>query len=245
MKLAKIGFARLRKWLCSRFHFTTKQKFNLWRACILPIMTYGVFAVGATQHGLRHILTQIGIMLRTIVRDHSHRTGSTNEQVFQAYSLAHPAALLTAAVEILRRSIAQRSAIILPDDLASNLKWEHLADVCADIHRVQASLSRHRIETALSGEIPGRELKYCCQLCSFCTDHISLQKTLHGCPPHPHVYIDILIMPCTPFALMGCLHVAIVTTHSRHGDNFVHTLSVAARNSTLGRPSALASQTGP
>ena len=48
VKLAWIGFQRLRKWLCSNHLFPLRHRYRLWRACIVPIMTYGVFAVGTT-----------------------------------------------------------------------------------------------------------------------------------------------------------------------------------------------------
>ena len=173
VKLARVGFARLRRWLCSRSHFTISQRFNLWRTCILPIMTYGVFAVGVTQHGIKHMLTQIGIMIRSIVRDHAHHTGNSNEQVFNTFSVPHPTALLTAAVTTLQRSIAQRNLLIASDDITHSLSWDHLESIHVTIAHAQAALSRHHIETALSVEVPGHDALYACQLCGFCTNHVS------------------------------------------------------------------------
>ena len=80
VKLAHIGFLRLRRWLCNQNHFTLKHRLSLWRTCIMPIMTYGVFAVGITDKGIKHMITQIGKMFRRIVGDPSHVSRHTNEQ---------------------------------------------------------------------------------------------------------------------------------------------------------------------
>ena len=46
VKLAHVGFLRLRRWLCNKHRFSLQHRLQLWRTCIMPIMTYGVFAVG-------------------------------------------------------------------------------------------------------------------------------------------------------------------------------------------------------
>ena len=172
MKLARIGFSRLKRWLCNKTHFGIKQRFQLWRTCILPIYTYGTFAVDVTPKGIQHMIVQTGMMLRSIARDHSHHTGHTNEQVFQFSSFPHPAELLTSAVETLQQSIAQRNLRIPADDIAWTLDWSHLPAIIAKISSAQATLALHRTETALSGEVLGTDHLYFCQLCNFSTNHI-------------------------------------------------------------------------
>jgi hypothetical protein len=154
VKLAHIGFLRLRRWLCNKHHFSLQHRLGLWRTCIVPIMTYGVFAVGMTTKGIRHMLTQISTMLRRIVGDHAHRTGNTNAQVFETFDLPRPADLLTTAVETLQRSIAQRELMLDQADVALQLDWSHLEPIHANIMQAQAAHSLHRVETVLSGEAP-------------------------------------------------------------------------------------------
>ena len=195
VKLARAGFSRLRRWLCNRTHFSIQQRVRLWRCCILPIMTYGVFAVGTTPKGIQHMITQIGLMLRTIVRDHPHHTGNSHEQVFSAFALPRPAALLTAAVDSFQRSLTQRESLLQADDLARTLNWDHLALIRTQIAEVQADLARRRVETALSGEVQGSELQYHCRLCSFCTDHVSAFRrhctVEHGTQMYRHFNISM------------------------------------------------------
>jgi len=195
VKLARAGFSRLRRWLCNRTHFSIQQRVRLWRCCILPIMTYGVFAVGTTPKGIQHMITQIGLMLRTIVRDHPHHTGNSHEQVFSAFALPRPAALLTAAVDSFQRSLTQRKSILHADDLAMTLQWDHLALIRTQISEVQADLARRRVETALSGEVQGSDIRYHCRLCSFCTDHVSAFRrhctVAHGTQMYRHFNISM------------------------------------------------------
>ena len=173
VRLARIGFSRLRRWLCNRTHFSVQQRIRLWRCCVIPIMTYGVFAVGTTPKGIRHMLTQLSLMLRTIVRDHPHHTGNTNEQVFTAFALPRPAAILLAAVDSFQRSMTQRQSHLQADDLAQTLTWDHLATIRTQIHEAQAELARHRVETALSGEVHCTAFQYKCRLCNFGTDSVA------------------------------------------------------------------------
>ena len=53
----------------------------------MPVMTYGVFAVGITPKGCKHMLVQLGKMLRSIAGDHAFHTGNTNAQVFHSSAL--------------------------------------------------------------------------------------------------------------------------------------------------------------
>jgi len=173
VKLAHIAFLRLRRWLCNKNHFSLQHRLSLWRTCIIPIMTYGVFAVGVTPKGLQHMLTQLGTMLRRIVGDHAHRTRHTNTYVFETFALPRPADLLSAAVATLQRSIAQRDALLDATDVALRLDWTHLEPIHDMIQRAQAASSVQRAETALSGEAPDQSPCYFCNMCQFCTNSIS------------------------------------------------------------------------
>lgn len=172
VKLANIGFSRLRRWLCCN-KFPRMQRLRLWQTCILPIMHYGVFAIGLTPKGTRHMIIQISRMLRTIARDHSFHTGHTNEQVFTAFSLPAPADLLIAAADTLQRSVSQRLLLLQHDDIACTLSWNHLTACKQMVLDAQATLARQRAETALSAEVTSQPSLYCCTQCSFCTNHVA------------------------------------------------------------------------
>ena len=184
VKLAWIGFQRLRKWLCSNHLFPLRHRYRLWRACIVPIMTYGVFAVGTTPKGIQHMLTQLGKMTRLIARDHAHHTGHTNEFVYSHFSLPRPADVLTTAADSLLQSVAQRQLIMRDNDIARRLDWHHLLTISQLIETAQATLLTLRAETALSGEVRGTEFAYHCQMCQFGTNDTSAFRrhctTMHG-----------------------------------------------------------------
>ena len=184
VKLAHIGFLRLRRWLCNKHHFSLQHRLGLWRTCIVPILTYGVFAVGITDKGIKHMLTQLSTMLRRIVGDHAHRTGNTNVQVFETFNLPRPADILTTAVATLQRSLAQRELMLDTTDVALQLDWKHLEPMHASIMQAQAAHSLHRVETALSGEAPDFSPCHFCNMCDFCTNSVAAFRrhctTSHG-----------------------------------------------------------------
>ena len=78
VRLAQIGFSRMRRWLCNK-QFSRQHRLQLWKTCILPIMHYGVFAVGITQRGAQHMIIHICKMLRGIAGDHPYHTGHTHD----------------------------------------------------------------------------------------------------------------------------------------------------------------------
>ena len=172
-KLAHVGFLRLRRWLCNKHRFSLQHRLQLWRTCIVPIMTYGIFAVGITSRGTKHLLIQITKMLRLIVHDHPHHTGNSNAFVFQQYPIPSPADVLTAAVKSLLQSVAQRQLTWRPDTVANSLDWTPLAQFPQLIATTQAAISLHRVETALSGEVHFNGPLYTCTQCAFQTSNVS------------------------------------------------------------------------
>lgn len=184
VKLASIAFSRLRRWLCNKHHFTLKHRLRLWRTCIVPIMSYGVFAVGVTNKGIKHMLTQICTMLRRIVGDHAHHTGHTNFEVFESFALPRPADILLEAIATLQRSHAQRLLSLANDDAVLKLDWSHLSQIQEQIVHAQAVHSLHRVETALSGEAADHNPCHFCNLCDFCTNSVAAFRrhctTCHG-----------------------------------------------------------------
>ena len=173
VKLAHIAFLRLRRWLCNRNHFSLQHRISLWRSCILPIMTYGVFAVGVTPKGVQHMFTQIGTMLRRIAGDHAHRTRHNNAYVFEKFALPRPADLLSAAVDTLKQSVAQRDAQLEATDVALQLDWTHLEHIHVMIHKAQAAFFAQRAETADTDQALDQSPCYFCNMCHFCTNSIT------------------------------------------------------------------------
>ena len=111
---------------------------------------------------------------------------TSHDYVFALFDFPAPAAILTAAVETLQRSVSQRFEHLQPDDIACTLDWTHLATCKMLIHEAQANLARHRAETALSAEVPSQDFLYHCALCNFCTNHASAFRshctTMHNAP---------------------------------------------------------------
>ena len=130
------------------------------------------FAVGITPKGCKHMLVQLGKMLRSIAGDHAFHTGNTNAQVFHSSALPNPADLLIAAVDALQRSITQRIPTLQEDDCAKLLNWDLLPTYAPMILMAQADHANRCAETALSGVVTGDNSLYQCALCNFRTDHL-------------------------------------------------------------------------
>ena len=244
-KLAHAGFARLRRWLCNRHCFSIEQRLRLWQSCILPIFTYGIFAVGVTQKGIMHLMVQIGKMLRLIVRDHPHHTGNTNTQVFSAFALPTPDVLLTRAVATLQQSVAQRLLAVPAHDLALQLDWLHLQHIPCIIAVSQVSLTHQRIETALSAEVAGSDFAHTCQLCHFCTDSAAAFRRhctiAHGMRMYRHYPQTLSQFTCNGLPQCKYCGHAFATwrnfrTHLERGCQVVQTGPTACTGQTALRP---------
>ena len=171
--LARVGFTRLRHWLCSRRGFSLTRRIQLWRSCVLPIFQFGIFSTGVTLKGLHHAFKHLHSMLRQMAHDHAYISGNTHEQVAAKFQLPSPAHLLHLAVDQLLRSVTQRNEAVHHTDLARQLQWEHLQHVHALIDEAQATDLHRRAETALHVEVSMSEHLYHCQQCPFKTSCVA------------------------------------------------------------------------
>jgi len=171
--LAKVGFARLRRWLCSKSshrQFRISRRFHLWQTCILPILTYGIFPIGLTPLGAQKILTVMQSMIRQLTGDHPSQTGHTHEFVHRQLSLPRPVELLLGALANLSESVSQRRLYSTSHDFACTLTWDHLLPMRQIILDAQAALDRRRAHSALSQEISVNEQLFQCACCTFQTN---------------------------------------------------------------------------
>ena len=171
--LAKVGFARLRRWLCSKSshrQFQISRRFQLWQTCILPILTYGIFPIGITPLGAQKLLTVMQTMIRQLTGDHPSRTGHTHEFVHRQLFLPRPVELLLGALSNLSESVSQRRLHSSSHDFACTLTWDHLLPMREILIDAQAALDRRRAHSALSQEILATEQLFHCACCSFHTN---------------------------------------------------------------------------
>ena len=167
-QLMHIGFQRLKKWLTGRHALSIHKKFQLWRSCILPILTYGIFAVGFTSKGLHQTLTSMTVMLRQLIGDHAYLTGHSNRQALEIFQIPSPARLLYGAAESLRQSVSQRRGSLDPNDILHQIQWDGLQELVNTLAHVQVSESLESSWTPAT-EAPIPEVQYSCNLCEFVT----------------------------------------------------------------------------
>ena len=167
-QLTHIGFQRLKRWLTGRNALTITQKFQMWRSCILPILTYGIFAVGITPKGLQQATTAMTLMLRQLIGDHAYLTGHSNRQALANFHLPTPAQLLHGAAASLWQSVTQREFSLTANDILLQIHWGNLTDLLSRLAQVQASESLESSWTAVT-EAQSVEPTYSCRLCPFST----------------------------------------------------------------------------
>ena len=172
IKLARIGFSRLRHWLCGR-QLCLQRRFHLWKTCIYPILSYGLFAMTHTQHTILQIQQVMFGMLRRVLHDHSFQTHHTHFHALQLHNIPTPLQLLKRTAERLRQSDAQRRQTLPPQDLLHTQDWTHLDDLIRLLDMLQ--------ETNSSGSPSTQVVEACslgpvfqCSHCDFYTSNISV-----------------------------------------------------------------------
>ena len=182
-KLMHVGFQRLKRWLTGRHAFDCFHRFRLWRSCILPILTYGIFAVGFSSRSLQPVLTSMTVMLRKLIGDHSFLTGHTNREALLQHNIPSPAVLLLGAAIQLQQSVTQRCSSLQSYDIVWSVDWSHLPALVRQLELVQASESLERSSFA-TREVTLTGKKIQCALCGFETPHLSVFRRhctqLHG-----------------------------------------------------------------
>ena len=162
LSLARLAYARLKKWLTARRGFQTKARLRLWSTCVLPILTYGLFTVGLTKQGLQLLSTAMITMLRQIHHDHAYATGRSHLQALDHHRLDPPLVWLWHAADVLYKSVTKPKLHLIPNDLSDQVDWNPLLQTHDFI--------RHAHESGLVG--PGVTMSH---------DEVALTCTL-TCP---------------------------------------------------------------
>ena len=126
VQLSRIAFTRLRKWLTGKRGLRKQQRLSLFTTCVYPIMTYGIFPIGLTTFGLKHIQLHMYSMLRQILCNHAYITGQSHQQALALNHVDPPLAWLLNSVDSLQESLNQRLANTDPSDIICLLDWSHL-----------------------------------------------------------------------------------------------------------------------
>ena len=172
LTLMHAGFRRLQRWLTGKHCFSTAQRVKLWQTCIYPIFSYGLMATGMTLTGIKKAVTQMTIMLRKIIHDHSYMTHRTNEIALLRLKIPPPLSLLHGTAAGLLRTLESRQAQLFSHDLAHLIDWTHLPTLMDQLTQMQATTS---FETpALQLEANWQLPFFQCAHCDFCTDDVSV-----------------------------------------------------------------------
>ena len=192
LSLMHVGFKRLQRWLTGKHGLSVAQRFQLWRTCIYPILSYGIFAMGLSKQGIHKAITQMTIMMRKLTRDHSYLTRRSNQEFFFKHQLPNPAQLLHGTAAGLLRTHQERSDVIPTHDLAHTISWPHLPDLLNLLEHWQAAGS---LETSLPLDVEAFATPFFqCAECDFCTSAVSAFRrhctTVHGNTMHRTHYVD-------------------------------------------------------
>ena len=85
------------------------------------MLTYGLFATGISDHGIKHLQRAMFPMLRQVACDHAYRTGHTKQQAFSKFNIPTPLQQLRAAAKQLLQSITQRRVTMPVEDITLQL----------------------------------------------------------------------------------------------------------------------------
>ena len=165
--LGRAAFRRLRTWLTSK-SLRVAQRIQLWRSCVQPIMTYGIFSVGLTSKCVQHLQAAMFQMLRNIIGDHAYLTRRTHQEALDFHQCATPLQLLLQSALTLVKSASQRHPNLAPNDVLQSLKWNHLEDA---VHFIQDEL-RLGSQTHIDPDpltTPDSRPAYACRHCDFVT----------------------------------------------------------------------------
>ena len=194
LTLMKVAFHRLRKWLTGKHILSMTQRFKLWQVCVYPVFSYGVFAMGLTPAGIRLAVTQITLMLRKIIHDHSYITRHSNALALALHQIPHPVRLLHGTANSLLNTVSTRAALLPSHDLVHTLTWTHLPDLLRQLDDVQAT----SLETSqpFDPQACSDRPFYQCACCDFCTASPSAFRchctTAHDMTLTRTRYVDIM-----------------------------------------------------
>ena len=149
LSLARVAHRRLGRWFRGKHALSIHHRFQLWRTTVLPVLTYGLFATGISDIGIKQLQRAMIPMIRQVTCDHAFRTGHTNFVVFSKYRIPTPLQQLRAAAKQLLQSITQRRVSMPVDDITLQLPWDHLEDTIMRLDAAQ-DLSALSVEPSLS-----------------------------------------------------------------------------------------------
>jgi hypothetical protein len=166
LSLARIAHRRLGRWFRGRHALSIHHRFQLWGTTVLPVLTYGLFATGISDHGIKHLQRAMFPMLRQVTCDHAYRTGHTKQQAFSKFNIPTPLQQLRAAAKQLLQSITQRRVTMPVDDITLQLPWDHLEDIVMRLDVAQ-ELSTQPVEPTSSCVGPSDHTVHQCDQCDF------------------------------------------------------------------------------
>jgi len=175
VSLAKVAFARLKKWLTARRGFAARERLRLWTTCVFPILTYGIFTAGLTQHGLQLLQLTMTSMFRQIHHDHAFVTGRSHTQALQYHCIEPPLLWLWRAADSLFRSVTKPPVHPIPDDICNLLDWSPLQQVIAFILQTH-SLGQLAPACTMSNEEALSAHELYCPFCQFQASSLSVLR---------------------------------------------------------------------
>ena len=224
LKLMHVGFRRLQRWLTGKHNLALSQRFQLWKTCIYPIFSYGIFATGMTPHGLKQAITQMTVMMRRVLHDHAYVTHRTNSTAFSRLNIPAPAQLLHGTAIALLRTLQNRQMILLPHDLAHSITWPHLPDLVRLLEQLQDTPA---VETPLNILPEAWDQPFFqCAHCNFCTADVSAFRRhytqVHELPMNRTQFVqpaDFTLdgLPTCKFCLTTFSTWRMFTTHIERG----------------------------
>ncbi|CAL1130183.1 unnamed protein product [Cladocopium goreaui] len=173
--LAKVAFARLKKWLTARRGLIAQSRLRLWSTCVYPILTYGIFTIGLTRQCLQMLQTTMITMLRQIHHDHAYNTGRTHTQALHFHGLDHPLLWLWRAADTLLLSATKQRLPCVPHDICNQLDWSPVQaakDLIATVHDSGLLVPDNMIPSA---EV-ATDMIFQCQHCSFRASSLSVLR---------------------------------------------------------------------
>ena len=95
-RLAQVAFGRLHKVFCTGAAISQQARLRVYRACVWPVVTYGLLGLGPDARALDHVCSTVATHLRKIQRLYQH--GISYQSVFEKAQL-HPADELLARAQ--------------------------------------------------------------------------------------------------------------------------------------------------
>ena len=190
LRQAQCAFGRLKRWLKPSDSFSLQSRYQLWRRCIIPVLTYGLGATGYTTKGIYKIQIMITNQLRFIAGDLAFLTHNTNEHFFTTLRWPIPLELMQTSVTSQKASLEKRQSLLPAHDIVLQQTWESLFDASALVHQAQMSNSHVAV-------MPSDNVKVHCTLCDkwFLTTVALSQHMLkiHHIRSQPFAVVDYTI----------------------------------------------------